>query len=290
MKTARAIGLALAFLALAPAGCRDEVPTLVLKTAPPDATVVVDGYAHPGGTPHEIRFKAPGRYRLEVSREGFRPIEMFVTLGASERREQVVELVAEGGAIADDPRIPPDLPPLDLPPSTPSFTVRIASTPSGADVALRDPGSPSARRVGTTPVAVDLPVIGATEVALSMPGYATHRRLVVPPANGGEVLLDVVLSREGGGLKPPAFIDDPLPPYALDPPSAGGYGFLSVQTNPWTAVYVDGKAIGNTPITDFRVAVGSHGVVMENRDLGVRRKINVFVRGNEHVQLSEDLK
>ena len=288
MKTARAIGLALASLTLASFGCREEVPTLVLKTLPPDATVVVDGYAHPGGTPHEIRFKSPGRYRLEVSREGFRPIEMFVTLGASERREQVVELVADGAGIAGDPMIPSD--PLILPPSTPSFTVRISSSPSGADVMLRDPGSPTARRVGVTPTVVDLPVIGATEVTLSMPGYATHKRLVVPPAGGGEVQLDIVLGREGGGLKPPVFIDDPLPPYALDPPNAGSYGYLSVQTNPWTAVYVDGKAIGNTPIADFRVATGSHSVLMENRDLGVRRKINVFVRSNEHVRLSEDLK
>jgi len=292
MKTARAIGLALASLTLASFGCREEVPTLVLKTLPPDATVVVDGYAHPGGTPHEIRFKSPGRYRLEVSREGFRPIEMFVTLGASERREQVVELVADGTQIAGDPMIPPDrlYPPLDLPPSTPSFTVQITSMPSGADVVLRDPGSPTSRRVGMTPVAVDLPVIGATEVTLSMAGYATHKRLVVPPANGGGVQLDVVLAREGGGLKPPVFIDDPLPPYALDPSNTGSTGFLSVNTNPWTAVYVDGKAIGNTPIADFRVATGSHSVIMENRDLGVRRKINVFVRGNEHVRLSEDLK
>jgi hypothetical protein len=287
MNTARAIGLALVSLALVSLGCRDGVPTLVLKTTPPDATVVVDGYAHPGGTPHEIRFKAPGRYRLEVSREGFRPIEMFVTLGASERREQVVELVADNANIAGDPMIPRD--PLVFPPSTPSFTVRITSSPSGADVVLRDPGSPSARRAGVTPAVVDLPVIGATEVTLSMPGYATHKRLVVPPAGGGEVQLDVVLSRDGGGMKPPTFID-PLPPFALDPPNTGSYGYLSVQTNPWTAVYVDGKAIGNTPIADFRIATGNHSVIMENRDLGVRRKINVFVRGNEHVRLSEDLK
>ena len=286
MKIARAIGLALASLALVTFGCRDETPTLVLKTTPPDAMVVVDGYAHPGGTPHEIRFKAPGRYRLEVSRDGFRPIEMFVTLGASERREQVVELVADRPEIAGDPNIPP---PLDLPPGSPSYMVQITSTPSGADVSLRDPGSPVARRVGVTPVAVDLPTLGATEVTLSLPGYAPHRRLVVPPAGGGAVQLDVVLGREGGGLKPPVFIDDPLPPFALDP-TTGSYGYLSVQTNPWTAVYVDGKAIGNTPIADFRVAVGSHSVIMENRDLGVRRKVDVYVRGNEHVRLNENLK
>ncbi|MCK9458986.1 MAG: PEGA domain-containing protein [Proteobacteria bacterium] len=285
MKTARAIGLALASLALVSFGCRDGAPTLVLKTAPPDATVVVDGYVHPGGTPHEIRFKAPGRYRLEVSRDGFTPIEMFVTLGSAERREQVVELIADDARVVDDR----PLPPLDLPPSTAAFTVRITSSPSGAAVALRDPGSPTVRRAGVTPLAVDLPVIGATEVTLSLAGYSTHRRLVVPPAGGGEVQLDVVLARDGSGLKPPVF-DDPLPPYALDPPDAKGYGYLSVQTNPWTAVYVDGKAIGNTPIADFRVATGSHGVLMENRDLGVRRKIEVFVRANEHVRLSENLK
>jgi eukaryotic-like serine/threonine-protein kinase len=294
-KTRRAncILAALALAALAPAasGCRDEAPTLVLRTSPPDAEVAVDGYVHPGGSPHDIRFKAPGRYGLAVRKDGYRPLEMIVTLANGERRAEAVELVPEGPKIATDPPVlqePPSYPPLEPPPPARTFSVRISSVPAGAEVSLRDPGSPSVRRAGTTPLTVDLPAFGATEVSLTMPGYAPHRRLVVPPASGNDVLLDVALSREGTGPKPPIF-DDPLLPFVADDPTAPSYGFLSVATSPWTAVYVDGAAAGNTPITDLRVSSGRHSVVMENRDLGVRRKTEITVRAGEHVRLTEQL-
>lgn len=285
-----AAALGLAALALAAPGCRGDAPTLALKVSPPDAEVSIDGYVHPGGSPHEIRFKEPGRYGLAVRKDGYRPLEMIVTLRSGERLDQKVELVPGTPEIATDPPIlqPPDYPPpVDAPPPR-TITVRISSVPSGAEVTLRDPGSPTSRRAGATPVAVDLPALGATEVTLSLPGYAVHRRLVVPPASGDEVLLDVALAREGGGPKPPAF-DDPRLPFVADDPVAPSWGYLSVATVPWTAVYVDGAAVGNTPISNYRVSGGRHSVVMENRDLGVRRKTEIEVRAGEHVRLNEQL-
>ena len=293
METARFAKILLAAVAAAALGCRAEAPTLVLKTSPPDAEVAVDGYVHPGGTPHEIQFKAPGRYNLSVRKDGYRPVEMLVTLGAAERREQVVELAPESPRIAIDPPIvePPTVEPppiIESPQDGRTFTVRISSVPEGAEVTLRDPGSPVVRRAGATPLAVDLPAFGATEVTLEKPGYSSHRRLVIPPAAGGDVQLDVVLSKERAGLAPPVFVD-PRPPFVIDDPAAPAYGFLSVATTPWTAVYVDGAPVGNTPLSELRVSAGAHSVLMENRDLGVRRKKDISVRAGEHVRLTEQL-
>ena len=53
-------------------GCTGSDPTLVLTTSPSDATVAIDGFAHPGGSPHTIEFKSAGRYKLTVSATGFR--------------------------------------------------------------------------------------------------------------------------------------------------------------------------------------------------------------------------
>jgi hypothetical protein len=295
MTTARRAKFLLAALAFTAFGCRGEEPTLVLTTNPPDAEVAVDGYVHPGATPHEIRFKAPGRYNLSVRRSGYRAVEMLVTLGRGERREQTVELAPESPMIAIDP--PPVEPPLVEPPpvqppepfvSSRSFTLRVTSVPAGAEVALRDPGSPVVRRVGATPVAVDLPAFGATEVTIEKAGYASHKRLVVPPASGAEVLLDVVLTTEHGRLAQPIFGDQGTS-LAIDGPVAPAYGYLSVSTSPWSAVYVDGAPVGNTPISSLRVSTGTHGVVMENRDLGVRRKKEITVRAGEQVRLVEQL-
>jgi hypothetical protein len=278
------------------AGCGRQEPVLVVATSPADAVVAVDGFAHPGGSPHRIVFKAPGQYRLSVSRDGYLPVEMQVTLGPGERREQTVELVAGLPPIPPDPPPPPftDPPPiphpLDLPDDPPAdgFTLRVNATPAGATVNVREPGSSRARSLGPVPASAFLPATGASEVFVSHPGYQTHRRLVVAPLDGGEVHLDVALARKGGGPRDPW--DGPVvldPPPIVKDPFAKGY--LSVTTTPWSAVHIDGRPLGNTPLVRVELDPGSHQVLMENRDLGLRRKKTVHVRAGEHVRLVEKL-
>jgi len=275
------------------AGCGGEEPVLVLTTSPSDAEVTVDGFVHPGGSPHRIVFKAPGQYRLSIFRDGYQPVEMMATLGRAERREQTVELVAdlppaplEIPPLPDPPRFPH---PLDIPvdPSVDGYTLHVNATPAGSTVMVREPGAARARSLGEVPVFALLPATGASEVFVSRPGYATHRRLVVAPADGGEVHLDVTLARKGGGTP------DPGPgPIIVDPPVVKdpfAKGYLSVTTTPWSAVHIDGKPMGNTPVVRVELEAGSHQVLMENRDLGVRRKKVVTIRPGEHVRLVEKL-
>jgi len=277
------------------AGCGRGDPVLLLTTVPPDAVVAVEEFAHPGDSPHEIVFKDEGRYKLSVTRDGYRPVEMFVTLKKGERREQTVELVADGSQIAADP-IPDYPPPLDplLPPSDPfpgqgMYRLHVTSTPSGADVILREPGSPDARNAGRTPATVDLPDSRPTEVVVMMPGYKEHKRLVMAPLGGGDVNLDVVLARkksQGSQDLPDPLIPINPPPIVQDDP--GSYGYLSVNANPWCAVHVDGKAMGNTPLVRVKLSAGFHTVLLENRDEGKRRKRSFNVRPGEHVRIVEN--
>jgi len=272
------------------AGCGGE-PTLALEVVPPDANVSVDGYVHPGGSPHEIVFKSAGRYRLNVDRQGYKPLEMMITLGEGERLSQKVELIPVGADIAGpiEPLPPPDIP--DLPPEPPviatgGFKINITSSPSGATVTVREPGSGQPRPAGVTPVTVSLPTVGATEVIISKAGYREYRRLIVAPVGSDTVNLAASLERKRQPRDPQL-----PPPIAVDPPIAdpGATGYLSVNTNPWSTVAVDGKPVGNTPLVNYRLSAGYHTVVMENRDLGKRRKKGINVRSGEHVRLMESL-
>jgi hypothetical protein len=259
--------------------------------------VAVEDYAHPGDSPHEIVFKDEGRYKLSVTRDGYRPVEMFVTIKPGERREQTVELVADGNVIATDPipdypRPPDPLPPPPDPfPGQGTFRLNVSSSPSGADVIVREPGSPDSRNVGRTPTAINLPDSRPTEVVVSLPGYKEHKRLVMAPLGGGDVNLDVSLSRKKGPGPGSQDLPDPLipinpPPIVPDDP--GSYGYLSVNANPWCAVHVDGKAMGNTPLVRVKLKAGHHTVLMENRDQGKRRKRSIHVRPGEHVRIVEN--
>ena len=276
----------------------------------PDDAAAPDPHSH-AFFPHtnHASFLSALRLQLERAAEAgaayavyhvgyYQPVEMFVSIGPGERRTQTVELVSEQlNQIAgpDDPNQDPPLPPppIDPPPQIAggTFTLQVSSTPAGAMVTTREPGQPTSVPVGTTPVTVSLPDDRATEVAINLAGYREHKRLVVAPPNGGEVNLDVALTRkQGGGGQGggpgPLIQDPPLPPPIVD---TGAHGYLSVNTNPWTVVHVDGKSVGNTPVVRLRVAAGRHTVLMENRDLGHRRKKTVNVRRDEHVRIVERL-
>ena len=294
--------IAAVFTALAFAvGCGSGEPTLVLTVSPANALVSVDGYVHPGESPHTITFKGSGRYKLDVSSPGHKPVEMMISLERGEHLDQTVELIRDPLQIAGpiDPNAPPNnLPPhyrdplqipVDPPNGVETFVVNVTSQPSGATVTIMEPGADYRRNVGMTPVAIALLSTGATEVTVTMTGYASYRRLVVAPQDGRPLNMDVRLTRKKSPNQPYP-IPDPLvqvdPPPITDP---GSKGYLSVNSNPWTVVTIDGKAVGNTPLINFKVSVGRHIVLMENRDLGVRRKRVVDVRSGEHVRLSENL-
>jgi len=72
-------------------------PTLVLTSAPPGAAVFL-GRTSLGQTPLTTdQLAAEARQVLRIEKRGFEPYELEVQLGAGERREQSVKLVAVKG-------------------------------------------------------------------------------------------------------------------------------------------------------------------------------------------------
>ena len=50
------------------------------------------------------------------------------------------------------------------------------------------------------------------------------------------------------------------------------YGTLNINAQPWATVWVDGSTIGETPIGNFALPIGSHEVVLRHPELGERRQ------------------
>jgi tRNA A-37 threonylcarbamoyl transferase component Bud32 len=61
-------------------------------------------------------------------------------------------------------------------------------------------------------------------------------------------------------------------------PQPTGWGSLSVNTEPWSIVYLDGRRVGSTPIMRLRVRAGQHRVRMVNppKKLEARRTVQVL--------------
>ena len=57
--------------------------------------------------------------------------------------------------------------------------------------------------------------------------------------------------------------------------------FLTVDSKPWSRVFVDGKLIGTTPLLKFRVAPGAHAIELRNAEQGFLRRQNVELQAGE---------
>jgi hypothetical protein len=70
----------------------------------------------------------------------------------------------------------------------------------------------------------------------------------------------------------------------VDPPKAR----VSVNARPWAEIILDGSGVGQTPIANLEVAIGSHEVVFRHPTLG-ERKQTIVVRATGSNRIAADL-
>jgi hypothetical protein len=66
-------------------------------------------------------------------------------------------------------------------------------------------------------------------------------------------------------------------------------GSVSVNAQPWAEVWIDGERIGETPIGNLAVAIGSHSVLFRHPELGERHQ-TVLVTMKAPARLSIDMR
>jgi hypothetical protein len=66
-------------------------------------------------------------------------------------------------------------------------------------------------------------------------------------------------------------------------------GTIAVNATPWAEVWIDGEKIGETPVGNAPVVIGSHEVVFRHPDLGEQRRL-VTVTATTPAKLSVDMR
>jgi hypothetical protein len=66
-------------------------------------------------------------------------------------------------------------------------------------------------------------------------------------------------------------------------------GTIALNATPWAEVWIDGEKIGETPIGNYSLAIGSHDVVFRHPDLGEQHH-TALVTLKEPARLSVDLR
>jgi len=164
-------------------------------------------------------------------------------------------------------------PPAASRPATPpgaarSGTLIVRSTPSGAGVTINGKWS------GRTPLTQRSLPFGDYTVRATLPGYQSKPDEVTLSADAASRTLSLQLQKEVPRASPPAAAPRPAPAAPSAPASrpaaetpGAAMGVLEIDSRPTGAkVFVDDRAVGETPVRLPEVAPGSHIVRLELPD------------------------
>lgn len=159
---------------------------LTVRSTPPGTEIFLDEVSR-GLTPLSLTSLSPGNYRLRAVRDGYRDLEKTIRIAAGDPRVEELALAPLAGS------------------------VRIETTPSGAEVRLRD------RSLRAPATFSDVPP-GPVELQISLPGYS--ERTVRGEVIDGETFRQAVILQAEGEAAPPeaASTSEARSAQAVNPP------------------------------------------------------------------------
>jgi hypothetical protein len=234
--------------------------SVTIESDPAGADVVSSGRSR-GTTPLTVAV-APGDYIFDVVHNGrSRPLKVTVTAGGS-----AVHYVHF------DPATPPGN-------AATTGSAAIPAAPAAKPAAK--PATPAGPTAGWLTVNSSIPleilegtsIVGTSQAAKIMLPIGRHE-LRFTNASFGFSDRKVVDVRPGATAA-----------VRVDLPNAP----LSINAQPWAEVWVDGNRVGETPIGNHQVRIGSHEIILRHPDLGERRQ-NVTVTLTTPARVSVDMR
>jgi hypothetical protein len=303
--------------------------TIVIKSIPSGASVLIDGVEHKEPTPTVIEEVVAGeKHEIKVVKRGF---EAWAVAG--EKHE--IKVVKRGFEAWAEVVEPEDDNPLsiEVPLKRLVGTIVVKSTPPGASVFLDN----SKKSSGSTPIEVpDVPVDDAHKIAVMKKGYATAVQTVrLKPGERKQV--EVALKSLLGEIRitsdPPGakvylderYMDRDTPtslsdlslgkryklrlvkkgykvwedevsltdPKPLDLPRVTlqqAFGSLNLLAIPWADVYHRGEKLGTTPLGNIRLPEGIQKLVLKNPLLKIEKQITVQIVADKVTKKSLDIR
>jgi hypothetical protein len=69
----------------------------------------------------------------------------------------------------------------------------------------------------------------------------------------------------------------------------GGNGALSIQTKPWSKVFINNSFIKNTPLVNYSLSPGTYTVTVENTDFNIKKNYKVKIQSGKTTTLVKTL-
>jgi hypothetical protein len=289
----------------APAAVVPTTGTVVVNTDPAGASVVIDGEAH-GATPVTATLKA-GAHTIELStKDGVRRT-MTVNVTANQQLSQFIEM-PKAAAGTGDLQVRTDPPgakvvvdgqtrgtsPVTVKDLAPGSHVVVLSNDLGSvneDVTIQ-PGATASLVVPLkapqgAPVSGWISITAPAELQIfendRLLGTSRTDRIMVAAGRH-----DIEVSNETLGFRVAQSIQVAPGQVARLRPD-WPMGTIAINATPWANVSLDGKELGETPVGNTSVPIGTHEVVFRHPQLGEQR-FTATVTANTPARLSVDMR
>jgi PEGA domain-containing protein len=289
----------------APAATEPTTGTVVVNTDPAGAAVVIDGEAH-GATPVTATLKT-GPHTIELStKDGVRRT-MTVNVTANQQLSQFIEM-PKAAAGTGDLQVRTDPPGAKVvvdgqTRGTSPVTVRDLAPGSHVVMLQNDLGSvnedvtiqPGATASLVVPMKAPqgAPVSGWISINAPAELQVFENDRLLGTSRTDRIMVaagrhDIEVSNEALGYRSTQSIQvGPGQVARLRPDWP--MGTIAINATPWANVTLDGKDLGETPVGNTSVAIGTHEVVFRHPQLGEQR-FTATVTANTPARLSVDMR
>jgi len=248
-----------------------------IETDPPGATVFVNERPYEEKTPVTISDLQPGTYSVRlVKGENYQP--------------KTLEVEVVSGEITPLP-----LKTLDLR----VVEVIVKSNPPEARAILI--GDNKRQDIGKTPVSAELDTSKEYKIQFEKEGYDNEIKAVEFKPGEAKISVEAVLSSKKGtasaaggrpsvGAGTKTVVTRPVGGGSSAASSGGGGdGALSVQTRPWSKVFINDRFIKNTPLVNHSLSPGTYTVTVENPEFNIKKNYKVKIQSGKTTTLVKTL-
>lgn len=226
-----------------------------LDTVPAGADVWVDDRPIEDKTPVTVTDLEPGKHMVRVAKG-----DAYAQLN--------LEVEVVDGEITKLPSKTLDLKEVKI----------VVNEPKGAKLSLIS--GKDRKEIGAIPVDFKIDTSKEYEIEISKRGYATLKKPLEYESGKEEVMIAGLTIQETGSggprVKTPKGPKGPKGP--SQPAVAGPPGKLSVQTKPWSTVFINGKKIKNTPLVNYSLKPGTYTVTVENPTYNIKKTYRVKIK------------
>ncbi|MBN2714629.1 MAG: protein kinase [Deltaproteobacteria bacterium] len=251
---------------------------LYIESDPPGCTVEIDGKVISNDTtPLTVSDLEPGTHEVKLSKDKYSELKFQVDI----EKGKTAKLPVKKLILA-------------------KVEVTFNTKPQGSRVTLIE----GTRRInlGVTPATHEIETGREYEVEYACGSRAVVRPLARSDVESGEakVSLAAVTCDNGGSTTvthrptsgPSRNEDDATQPRTTPRASGGGGGadgYLSVQTQPWSKVFINGEFIKNTPLVKKALKPGKYKITVQNDGFGINRSFNVTIKSGKTTTLVKKL-